>query len=199
VSALASPALGPALLLGLVLGLPACSLLTPKPATAPPPQPERGILRLPAPPGYPGQVAAVQSIHAVRGDQIIDVQALLEVSAAHLVLVLAQPLGPRLATIDWSADGVAIERAPGPTAAAALQPEDVLADLMLAFWPEAAVRSSLRAGLSLVVAPDRRLVMKDDALLIEVRRDDADPWNGTVRLDNQALGYQLTIVSQAVP
>ncbi len=165
----------------------------------PPAQPERGVLRLPAVPGYPGGVAAVQSIHAVRGDQVTDVQAVLEVSAEHLVLVLARPLGPRLATIEWSADGVAIERAPGPPAAAALQPEDVLADLMLAFWPEPAVRGSLRAGLSLVAEPDRRLVMKDDALLVEIRRDDADPWNGTVRLDNHALGYQLTIVSQAAP
>jgi hypothetical protein len=200
VSALASPAVpARAVIVALALGLPACSLLTPAPVTAPPPQPPHGVLRLPAVPGYPGQVAAVQSIHAVRGDQVTDVQAVLEVSAAHLVLVLAQPLGPRLATIDWSADGVAIERAPGPPGAAALQPEDVLADLMLAFWPEPAVRSSLRAGLSLVVEPDRRLVMEDDALLVEIRRDDADPWNGTVRLDNHVVGYQLTIVSQAAP
>jgi hypothetical protein len=135
----------------------------------------------------------------VRGDQTADVQAVLELSAEHLVLVLAQPLGPRLATIDWSAAGVAIERAPGLPVAAALRPEDVLADVMLAFWPEVAVRSSLRADLALVVEPDRRLVMKDGALLIEVRREDADPWNGTVRLDNHALGYQLTIVSRAAP
>jgi len=184
-------------LLVMVLGLPSCSLLTPRPVTTPPPQPPHGVLRLPTVPGYPGEVAAVQSIHVVRGDQIADVEAVLEVSAPRLVLVLAQPLGPRLATIDWSADGVAIQRGSGPPAAAALQPEDVLADLMLAFWPEPAVRSSLRPGLTLMSLPDRRLVMRDDAVLVEVRRDDVDPWNGTVRLDNHQIGYQLTIVSRA--
>ena len=42
-------------------------------------------------------------------------------------------------------------------------------------------------------------VMTCDAVLVEVRREDADPWNGLVRLDNRMIGYQLTIVSQAVP
>jgi hypothetical protein len=183
-------------LLVLVLGLPACSLLTPKPVTAP--SPERGVLRLPAAPGYPGAVAAFQTIHVERGDQIGDVQGLLELSALQLVMVLTQPLGPRLATIAWTADGIDIERAPGAPAAA-VQPEDVLADLVLAFWPEAAVRENLRDGLALVVQSDRRLVMRGDALLIEVERNDADPWNGTVRLDNRLVGYQLTIMSQAGP
>lgn len=183
----------------LLLILPACGLLTPRPVTAPPPQPLRGVLDLPAVPGHPGELAAVQSIHAVRGDQVFNLQALVEVSQEHLVLALTQPLGPRLATIDWSADGVAITRGSGPPPAAALRPEDVLADLVLAFWPEGAVRSGLHAGLSLVAEPDRRLVMKDDALLVEVRRDDADPWNGTVQLDNHTLGYRLTIVSRVAP
>jgi hypothetical protein len=154
---------------------------------------------LPATPGYPGAVAAFQTIHVVRGDQTGDVHALLELSAPQLVMVLTQPLGPRLATIAWTADGIDIDRAPGPPATAALQPEDVLADLVLAFWPEAAVRENLRDGLALVVQSDRRLVMRGDALLIEVERNDADPWNGTVRLDNRLVGYQLTFMSQAEP
>jgi hypothetical protein len=185
-------------LLIMVLGLPSCTWLTLGVVTAPPAQPERGVLRLPATPGYPGAVAAFQTIHVVRGDQTGDVQALVELSAPQLVMVLTQPLGPRLATIAWTADGIDIERAPGAPAAA-VQPEDVLADLVLAFWPEAAVRENLRDGLALVVQSDRRLVMRGDALLIEVERNDADPWNGTVRLDNRLVGYQLTIVSQAGP
>ena len=197
-SAPVGPAMTAWITLVVVLASGSCSLVSPEVA-APSPRPERGVLTLPDRPGYPGEVAAVQSIHALRGGETADVQALVEVSAEQLILILTLPIGSRLATIDWSAQGVAVGRTLSVPGGTAVQPEDVLTDLVLAFWPEAVVRNSLHEGLSLVVEPDRRLVMKDDALLVEVRRDDADPWNGRVLLDNRMIGYQLTIVSQVVP
>jgi hypothetical protein len=190
---------GLAMIVAVLWGLPACSRTTPGEVASPPPAPARTVLQLPALPGYPGEIAVVQNLHVVRGDRADDVQALLEASPAHLVLVLTLPLGPRLATIDWSAGGIAIRRDLDLPGADALQPEDALADIMLAFWPEAAVRESLRDGFALVVEPDRRLVMRDGVAVIEVARDGADPWNGQTTLDNRLFGYRLTIVSRAVP
>jgi Protein of unknown function (DUF3261) len=188
-----------AVLSGMICVLQSCSLMPPGPVTAPPDQPWRTVLSLPSRPGYPGEVAVVQDLHAVHGDQAYDVQAVLQASAEHLVLVLTLPFGPRLATIDWSADGIAISRDPDLPIADQVPPEDVLADIVLTFWPEAAVRTSLQNGVALVVEPGRRLVMRDGVAVIAIRYDGADPWNGRTVLDNHLLGYQLTIVSRAVP
>lgn len=188
-----------AILVMVVLGLPSCSLSTQEPVTVPHPR-RMGVLDLPAVPGYPGTLAAVQSIHVARGDRGGDVQAVLEVSAERLALVVSLPFGPRLADILWSADGVVVRRGAGlPPGAEAVQPEDVLADIVLAYWPEANVRASLRPGLSLAVAHDRRMVTQNGAVLIDIQRQDADPWNGVTRLDNRSYGYRLTIESQAEP
>jgi hypothetical protein len=187
------------LLLGVLCVLQSCSPTAPGLVAAPPERPGRAILRLPALPGYPGEVAVVQALHVVRGDEANDVEAILQASAEHLVLVLSLPLGPRLAAIEWSARGIAIHRDLDLPAAGHVLPEDVLADIMLAFWPEAAVRSCLRDGLSLVVEPGRRLVMRDGVAVIEVQRDGTDPWNGRTTLANHLLGYHLTIVSRAMP
>jgi hypothetical protein len=182
----------------IVLGCGACSLIRPE-ATTPSPPVERGVLSLPDRPGYPGELAAVQNIHAVRGDRTADLQAVVEVSPEHLVMVLALPFGSRLATIDWSAQGVSVQRTQSLPAGRAVQPKDVLADLVLAFWPEDVVRESLHKGLVLVVEPGRRQVRRGDEVLVEVRREDADPWNGQTVLDNRMIGYRLTIVSQVAP
>jgi hypothetical protein len=187
------------LLLGVLCVLQSCSPTAPGLVAAPPERPGRAILSLPALPGYPGEVAVVQALHVVRGDEANDVEAILQASAEHLVLVLSLPLGPRLAAIEWSARGIAIHRDLDLPAAGHVLPEDVLADIMLAFWPEAAVRSCLRDGLSLVVEPGRRLVMRDGVAVIEVQRDGTDPWNGRTTLANHLLGYHLTIVSRAMP
>jgi len=187
------------LLLGVLCVLQSCSPTAPSLVATPPERPGRAILSLPALPGYPGEVAVVQALHVVRGDEASDVEAILQASAEHLVLVLSLPLGPRLAAIEWSARGIAIHRDLDLPAAGHVLPEDVLADIMLAFWPEAAVRSCLRDGLSLVVEPDSRLVMRDGVAVIEVQRDGTDPWNGRTTLANHLLGYHLTIVSRAMP
>jgi hypothetical protein len=187
------------LLLGVLCVLQSCSAMAPSPVLAPPERPGRAILSLPALPGYPGEVAVVQALHVVRGEQADDLQAILQTSAEHLVLVLSLPLGPRLATIDWSASGIAIRRDLDLPSADHVLPEDVLADIMLAFWPEAAVRSSLRDGFSLVIEPDRRLVVRDGVTVVEIQRDGADPWNGRTTLDHHLFGYHLTIISRAMP
>jgi hypothetical protein len=187
------------LLVGVLCMLPSCSQMTPGRVAALPAEPAHTVLSLPVRPGYPGEVAVVQALHVVRGDEAVDVQATLQASAEHLVLVLSLPLGPRLATIDWSADGLAIRRDLDQPSTHQLLPEDVLADIMLAFWPEAAVRSSLRDGFSLAVEPGRRLVVRDGVAVIEIRRDGADPWNDLTTLDNHLFGYRLTIVSRAMP
>lgn len=184
--------------LAVVCVLPSCSLIAPARVAPPPEAPGSAVLSLPSRPGYPGEVAVVQDLDAVHGDQAFDVQAVLQASAEHLVLVLTLPFGPRLATIDWSAGGVAIRRDLDLPVAARVPPEAVLSDIVLAFWPEALVRSSLREGVSLVVEPGRRLVIRDGVAVIEVHYDGADPWNGRTRLDNHLFGYRLTIDSRAV-
>lgn len=178
-----------------IMALSSCAQLTPPPKA--PAQADHRLVRLPDLPGYPDPIAAVQAIHVDRAGQRADVQAVIELRPDLLVMVVAHPAGPRLATIAWSADGVRVERGAVLPAAAALQPEDVLADLMLAFWPEAMVRRNLGDGLLLVVDPGRRQVVRDGVVLVDIHRNDADPWNHQTRLDRRDLGYKLTIDSMA--
>jgi hypothetical protein len=171
----------------------------PEPLAAPAQRAGQGVLTLPSPPGYPGETTVVQDLHAVRGDESYAAQAVLRVSAERVVLVLTLPLGPRIATIDWTAGGVEVTRNLELPMAELVAPEDVLADVVLAFWPDAALRRNLRdSTLALAVDPDGRRVMQGGVPVIVVRHDPGDPWNGRTTLDNRLLGYRLTIFSRTV-
>ena len=176
------------LLAFLALALAACA--------APPPPAERvtvapGItLELP-PPGDLGQsVEAVQMVTARHGGDRFVFEARLSVGPERLLLAGSDSLGRRAMTVTWSKGHVDVERA--SWLPDTLRPENILADIILLYWPEAVVRRAL-AGADLRQTATGRSV--GDSIAVTWR---GDPWSGTARLRNLAWDYDLEVRSVVV-
>lgn len=172
------------------LGLAACA------ASAPPPEPGRvtvapGItLALPAPAALGRSVDAVQIVTARhRGDTYV-FEGRLSVGPDRLLLAGSDTLGRRAMTVRWSGGQIAVERA--EWLPDSLRPENILADIVLLYWPEAAVRSGL-TGADLTEREGERAI--GNAILVSWR---GDPWNGTAHLRNLAWDYELDVRSVLV-
>jgi hypothetical protein len=155
-------------------------------------------LVLPRPAELGRTIDAVQQVMARRegGTHIFEVR--LQADGHRVRLVGTDPAGRRAMTIDWREDLLVVERA--PWLPEAVRPENILADLVLAYWPDAALRRVLAGTrLSLTGGPDERVVRRDGNELVAVRYDgNRDPFSGAVRLRNTAWGYELDINSVIV-
>ncbi|MBI1405484.1 MAG: DUF3261 domain-containing protein [Caulobacter sp.] len=179
-------------------------------ATAPPgPPPPAGVaavargqtwLSLPRPPGYPGEREMAQSIVANYGPRKAAFDALVSLSPDRVTVIVTAPAGPRVAQIDWTAGGV-VTRADGPTPPG-FRAENVLADMVMADWPKAALETALAGRLAVWDYPDgrRKLVRDDRELVVEITPPVADA-DGSVRrtLTNYDFDYSLTIVTRETP
>lgn len=171
----------------------------PAPAPLPP-----ALVVLPTPPGYPGELAAMQSIRAAHAEGSDDFEAYLQVGPERVAIVLTLPFGPRIAAIDWSAAGIETrhERDLPPALqplAERFWPANVLADIVMAFWPEAAVRASLAPDVALDVEPGTRHFSYRDRAAVTVRYSGGDPWATETTVIHHLLGYRLAITSCRLP
>lgn len=179
-------------LLGMIgLGLAACA-----PAPAPTTGPVRvtvapGVtLDLPAPAQLGRAVEAVQLVAARHDGQTMLFQSRLSVTADRLRLVTTDSLGRQAMSVTWGAAGLEAERA--PWVPDGLRPENVLADIVLLYWPEAAVRQGL-GGADLRQDQDGRQVGEAIAIAWQ-----GDPWSGRATLRNRAWDYELEVRSALV-
>jgi hypothetical protein len=134
---------------------------------------------LPAPASLGREVEAVQLVTLRHGKDQIAFEGHLSVTRERVLLVGTDGFGQRLISIAWDGKTVSAEKA--SFLPDRLRPDSVLADVMLIYWPEAAVQ----AGLS------------GDTTQVIVQRD-ADPWRGQARLVNKAWDYEIDARSSVV-
>jgi hypothetical protein len=91
-------------------------------------------------------------------------------------------------SIRWN--GVRLESERASWVPAGLRPENVLADIVLAFWPEDAVRAAI-TGASLHGGVVRSLERGGDVIM--TIEGDRDRWNGQTSLSNLVWHYRLDI------
>lgn len=170
----------------LALALTACAApIQPPVAVAP------GIaLTLPAPADLGRKIEAVQMVTARRGPDTYVFEARISVDGDRLLLVGTDSLGRRAMTVTWRAGTVESERA--AWLPDALRPENILADIILLYWPEAILRQAL-SGAPVTQDGDTRRI--GDAVTVSWR---GDPWNGQARLVNRSWGYDLDVKSVSV-
>lgn len=191
--------LTPLLLAGLLLA--GCA--TAPPAGPPPPAGVAAVARdnlyltLPTPPGYPGEVEMAQSIIAAYGPRKAAFDALVSFSPDKVTVIVTAPAGPRVAQIDWDKDGVRTltDGATPP----GFRAENVLADMVLANWPKAALETALAGRLEVWDYPDghRRLV-RGKELVVDIPPAARDADGSSKRtLTNYDFGYTLTIINRA--
>lgn len=148
-------------------------------------------LVLPAAADLGRPVEAMQMVSVRRQGETHVFEARLSVDGQRLLLVGTDSLGRRAMTIEWRGEVVIMDKA--PWVPDALRPENILADIVLLYWPEAVVARSLRGATVSGDVSGRHI---GEAIRISW---DGDPWNGRSRLLNQSFGYELDIRSVTVP
>jgi len=156
---------------------------------------------LPPPATLGRSVEAQQLVTARYRNDTFAFEASISVTPARLLLVGTDMLGRRAMTIEWTGNDLKVEAA--PWVPAELRARNVIADIMLAHWPQNAVRAGLApAGALREVDPGHRMIALDGRDVIRIDREDgaAGSWSGRWLYRNLAWGYELDIQSvEAAP
>jgi hypothetical protein len=143
-------------------------------------------------------VEAVQLVTARYRDQTYVFEAHISVSPEGLSFIGLDPFGRRALSIRSSDAGTSAEAA--PELPRALNPQNILADIAIVYWPAAAVRRGL-AGSQAALQDDRAVrsitIEGREIVHIAYATDRIAAWNGLTRYRNIALGYELDIQSKA--
>lgn len=180
-------------LLTAILAVSACAAPSP-PALDRVPIAPGVTLALPGPGGLGRTIDAVQMVTARRGADIFVFEGRLSAKADSLILVGTDSMGRRAMTLRWNGTRLEVERA--SWLPDSLHPENILADIMLLYWPEAALRPNL-TGADIVITQGGRQIRRDGAELIAVRYD-GDPWSGTATLRNLVWDYEIEVRSMVM-
>jgi hypothetical protein len=164
-----------------------CASVLPRPVAG-----ETVLLRL-SPAAAGRSLALAQALDVEAAGQRHTVQALLEVDAASVRLVLLQ-FGQPIARLAW--DGRALQQQRAQVLPAQISAERILSDLQLVQWPAAAIAQALPAGWQLREHDEagvaQRELMQGDALVARVRYPSA----GLAELQQLRDGYRLRIESK---
>lgn len=152
-------------------------------------------LTLPDRPPFGEDAQAVQLVLANYGGRRDRFQAAIEVSPARFVLAMTVPSGPRIMTVEWREGEIAAKRGIAPES---LPARRLLADFMLVYAPEEALRGALSGGDFVDSGSGARRLFRNGVLLVEVTRPGGDPWEGPARLRNFAHDYELVIDSRRI-
>lgn len=154
-------------------------------------------LTLPRPADLGQSVEVMQLVTARYGTQTYAFEARVSATAEQFLMVGVDSLGRRAMTITWSDAMISYESA--PWLPPQLRPENVLADMVLLYWPEATVRRALApSGGDVVAAPGRRTITKAGEPVVQIDYGpsaDGSPWASTLRYRNLAFQYELDIQS----
>jgi hypothetical protein len=100
--------------------------------------------------------------------------------------------GPRIIDVTWSDKGIVETRS--PFAPDTLSGLNILADLFLVRWPEAALERALPADISVNSEGNARRIQNVDDVLVSINYDLRDDKDKTyTRLENHARNYVLNI------
>lgn len=146
-------------------------------------------LALPAPGDLGHAVEAFQMVSARHGAETFTFEARLSVTPERVLMVGTDSMGRRALTLTWIPGRVVAERA--AWLPEGLRPENILADMVMIFWPEAVLRQGVDGAVR-QSAHQRRI---GDAIEISW---EGEPWSGTARLRNLAWDYELEIRSVTV-
>jgi hypothetical protein len=152
---------------------------------------------LPRPGDLGRNIEATQLVTAHYGDQTMVFEGHISITPARLLLVVVDSLGRRALSITWNDAGVTYDRAPWlpPT----VRPENMLADIVLLYWPASVVGQALASsGGTLVEAPGARSILTagKEVIHADYQSDsDSEAWGGHAHYRNLPWGYDLDIQS----
>jgi hypothetical protein len=153
---------------------------------------------IPGPAALAREIEAAQIITARYKGETFTFESRLKVTRTTMLLAGVDGVGRRIMTISWSGSTPMFERA--EWFPADLRPENILADITLMYWPEAAVRDGLANSTAIVTrTANMRTVSAGGQEIVTIRYSSGDPWSGITRLHNALWGYDLEVRSELLP
>lgn len=151
-------------------------------------------LTLPKPSSLGRRVEAAQLITAHYGSQTYVFEGHLSATPQRVLLLGLDTLGRKAMTITWSDTGIHSETAPWMPKQ--LHPENMLADIVMIYWPADQVNAALaRSGGHVTAAARSRSISDGRGETIHIDYSGDDPWNGSLHYRNLSWGYTLDVQS----
>lgn len=173
--------------------------------TVSPPLPEGAVamapglaLQLPAPDSLGRSVEVVQNVVARYGSQTLAFEGRISATPDGFVMVCSDALGRRAVSVNWTKTGVVYDVA--DWVPASLRPQNMLADLIVMYWPQDVVSAAM-PGATVTTSATGRTVVQDGKVLMQVTYAPAhsgDIWSGQTRYHNNLWNYSLTIDQAAL-
>ena len=157
-------------------------------------------LRIPPPASLGRRLEVTQLVQAKYGVQNLVFEARISATPERFLLVCLDPLGRKAMTISWTAAGISTEKA--AFVPDGLAPENMLADIILLYWPAAVVRQAfIQTDATLEATHASRVISQGGTEIIRATYTTppgADPWNGQVSYRHGPWGYSLDIQSRII-
>jgi hypothetical protein len=156
-------------------------------------------LELPGRPEIGRRIEAAQSVRIRRRDKIFAFQTRLSIADGRFHMAALDLMGRRALTLDWTERGIEIEAA--SWLPEKFMPRNLLADMVMIYWPADDVRAALRRGEARFEADagHRSLLAQGSEIIrIEFHPPGDSPWTGTTTYENAALGYSLEVRSTEI-
>ncbi|MFU8789762.1 MAG: DUF3261 domain-containing protein [Methylobacter sp.] len=161
-----------------------CALMPPKPAA----KAEWMPLAQPLAPAR----RIVQQINAVWADREETLLAVLELDAQHIAMAGLSPSGLSLFNLTYDGNTVVSDKS--PLLPESVNPETIISDLQLTFWPLAELQKKLPAGWHLEQAGNKRLLTINAKKYVEIIYLSTETdWPKAVELVNLQYNYRLNI------
>ncbi|MGF7172642.1 DUF3261 domain-containing protein [Azospirillum doebereinerae] len=193
-------------LLALLLLLGGCAGLPPAAGSAAGDDPRAPLvapdarIALPRPADLGRSVEVAQLITVRREGQTFAFEGHMSVTPEAFTLVGLDGMGRRTMTLTWTDAGIQSESA--PWLPDAVRPGSMLADIVLLYWPDAAVRKALApVGGTLASDDHTRSIRVGGRDLMEAKHSwsSGGPWTGTLHYTNRAWGYEIDVQSVETP
>ena len=153
-------------------------------------------LQLPHRPGVGRRIEAAQSVRIRRQGTVFAFETRISISDGRFRIAALDLAGRRALTLDWTERGVEIDAA--PWLPEAFRPRNLLADMVMMFWPPDDVRAALKGNDVRFEADSGHRSIKSEGKQI-VRISFHPPretrWTGITTYDNIGLGYSLDVRS----
>jgi hypothetical protein len=152
-------------------------------------------LVMPRPSDLGRSFEVAQLVIAHYGDQSYVFEGHLSATPERFLMVGLDTTGRRAMTITWT-DGAIIYDA-APWIPAQLRPQNILADMVLLYFPDEVIGRALAAsGGTVATGPSRRSIVADgeEVVIADYQpTTPGDPWSGHQHYRNLAWGYDLDI------
>ncbi len=139
------------------------------------------------------EVTQLVTVHYLK-EQIV-FEGHISITPDLFTMVGLDAFGRKAITIHWSKDGIIYESA--SFVPAQLRPENILADIILLYWPEASLRHAMSGSpVTLITSHNHRIIMQGDKKIFEASyKPKTDYWNGNVHYQHFIWGYEMDIKS----